>query len=775
MRLIYGIINFLIRLIWSIGRILDKFVSASLRIYYETSRSRFLKFVFVFVSVAVGLKAFQFISYVYLFKTENGFLARHERSVHPALFDRNDIFLGTIPGVLDSNRDWTDQKDPSPDHKTLYMNIDNVPEEWWKMVTYLEDRRQGTFWSFGGIDFQAIISIPIRMIRTLVRDKRFSIGGASSLSMQLARSIHHKNPGDLSFTRKIFIELLQSPGLVYGLTNNKDHRYFKQWVAMHLTMIRGVYGLRTSSLLIFGKEPNMLSISQKAVLAAAIKYPIGRDGYVNPKLLKRAIFTVKGCCGFTSKEQEDAKKEIESFDVIQALKSQKIPDLDLSDKEIVKKLLEPQRRSIFLASNEVYRVVDELNNVVDKLNKKYNNSWRRRISAVKVTTNNSENRALIESLEDRSFAEFNELLRVKGAKLVYQLDADPNKKSLPFLAILTNEFGEIERFYTNNRWDIREGTIEPASTMKVFAAILFNNEQDRSTDKYCNQSIKIGGKVVSNPSGSGKVKNGSFKCREDRNGETFAAGEVFGKSMNLPILWRFKPLHEEALKLDEAIKKNSFVGLRQDPYPEMSITFGQYRVPIYEYLNSMSSIFHHILGSEKIHNDGISIIKGMDVINDDHFFNLARKQVDGIEHRLKDYERDIPTLPSIKKFKLETPSKDYSFVIDVLSKSLENGTLMSLNERIDRKNFEAVIGKTGIATPKENSTKNAIIVGGVKIKSRTKFFAVLLNRKDGLGVGNNVYGSSLYPMAADLLNSITNEPYENKIIDVARPESLTNE
>lgn len=91
-----------------------------------------------------------------------------ERWLATAIYDKNGNFVGTFDARLDSKRDvnWTGQSidigdyTANPDHKSIPVR--EVPEYYWKCLTYHEDRHMGTVLNPFGIDLIGVLKIPIR-------------------------------------------------------------------------------------------------------------------------------------------------------------------------------------------------------------------------------------------------------------------------------------------------------------------------------------------------------------------------------------------------------------------------------------------------------------------------------------------------------------------------------------------------------------------------------------------------------------------------------------
>lgn len=213
-----------------------------------------------------------------------------ERWIATALYDSDSNFVGTFDPRLDSQRDVNFTGRPievgsytaNPDHKSI--PVKEVPEYYWRCLTYHEDRNLGGWLNPFGIDFLGVLKIPFSSVTRSFREKRIAFGvGGSTLPMQLARVIYKtpplasENPWE-KIGRKL-TEWWTAPVIYFELTRGGDDTPLKQWAANHLWLAQRtggapLHGIEVTSRIVFGKEAKALSPAEQFVLASAVNKPI---------------------------------------------------------------------------------------------------------------------------------------------------------------------------------------------------------------------------------------------------------------------------------------------------------------------------------------------------------------------------------------------------------------------------------------------------------------------------------------------------------------------
>jgi membrane peptidoglycan carboxypeptidase len=213
-----------------------------------------------------------------------------ERWMATAIYDRHGQFIGTFDPRLDSQRDvnWTDAAieldghTANPDHKSI--PVANVPEYYWKCLSFHEDRYSGGVLNPYGIDLLGVLKIPYSSIRRSIALRRPVLGaGGSTLPMQFARVIYKTPPdpreGSIGKLRRKITEWWLAPVIYHELTRGGDDTPLKQWAANHLWLAQRaggapLHGVEMTSRVVFGKEAKDLTVAEQFVLASAVNKPI---------------------------------------------------------------------------------------------------------------------------------------------------------------------------------------------------------------------------------------------------------------------------------------------------------------------------------------------------------------------------------------------------------------------------------------------------------------------------------------------------------------------
>src|SRR6185437_17143322 len=105
-----------------------------------------------------------------------------ERWLATAIYDPKENFVGTFDARLDSLRDvnYTGSAIAlgdyvaSPDHKSIPVR--EVPEQYWRCLSYQEDRYLGGLLNPFGIDLVGVLKIPLTTITRSIAARRPSLG-----------------------------------------------------------------------------------------------------------------------------------------------------------------------------------------------------------------------------------------------------------------------------------------------------------------------------------------------------------------------------------------------------------------------------------------------------------------------------------------------------------------------------------------------------------------------------------------------------------------------
>lgn len=187
--------------------------------------------------------------------------------------DARGRWLGIIPAAMEPSLvsgipKW-------PEHRSVA--IETVPRAWLDVLVALEDRHVGTWRSWSGIDLFAIARAAV--LGSIGDSGR----GASTLVMQLVRSMRHLAPGgDVSFTARLKRKWLEvrHGAMLYRAYGGIGDRRLQRLLARHLPLVQGapdsrmgsvLHGLGLSARVLFGKSAENLDLAEQAVLAAAVR------------------------------------------------------------------------------------------------------------------------------------------------------------------------------------------------------------------------------------------------------------------------------------------------------------------------------------------------------------------------------------------------------------------------------------------------------------------------------------------------------------------------
>jgi penicillin-binding protein 1A len=213
-----------------------------------------------------------------------------ERWLATAIYDPKGNFVGTFDARLDSLRDvnYTGSAIAlgdyvaSPDHKSIPVR--EVPEQYWRCLSYQEDRYLGGLLNPFGIDLVGVLKIPLSTITRSIAARRPSLGvGGSTLPMQFARVIYKTppSPNESGFEklRRKLGEWWLAPVIYRELTRGGDDTLLKRWAANHIWLAQRtggqpLHGVEVTSQVVFGKEAKDLTTAEQFVLASAVNKPI---------------------------------------------------------------------------------------------------------------------------------------------------------------------------------------------------------------------------------------------------------------------------------------------------------------------------------------------------------------------------------------------------------------------------------------------------------------------------------------------------------------------
>jgi len=186
----------------------------------------------------------------------------------------------------------------------LYMEnredvpLDAVPKHVQNAIIAIEDER---YFEHNGVDYQGIS----RAFVNNLKQQRIVEGGSTITQQYIKNTIGEK---DKTVTRK-----LKEAIIAYKLENNYTKDQILEAYLNTIYFGQGAYGVEAAAEVFFGKKAHELTISEGALLAAAIKSPLRFSPYYNPEAsFKRqaAVLDRMARLGLiTEQEAEAAKNE----------------------------------------------------------------------------------------------------------------------------------------------------------------------------------------------------------------------------------------------------------------------------------------------------------------------------------------------------------------------------------------------------------------------------------------------------------------------------------
>lgn len=495
---------------------------------------------------------------------------RHSQAIE--ILDARERWLGIVPAAMEpaiadvgSVANW-------PEHRALAVAA--VPQAWLDVLIALEDRHTGSWRSACGIDAGAIGRAAV--LGLIGHSGR----GGSTLAMQLVRSMRHLAPGadgsTLARLKRKMLEIRHGAMLACALGGTRDPR-FQRLLARHLPLVQGtpesrmggvLYGLGMAAGVLFGKRIGELDLAEQAVLAAAVRRHVllapddDADGIALrnnrwEEVKGRARLGLRLAYGNEGEGVSAALDRLAAMAAPRAVLADEIARVvEGGPAERFKLAANPEYRTAALLKGEVVTAQGELWN-------RFAADYRGKVTGIRLSVDAADNLAFKRRVEDA--------LAVTEAQLGERLN-------LPLLArskagdvaqvvlIEADAAGRIRRHYLNSAepaglglgWRRNgQGEVElvasdrhTGSVAKAALAVLLGT-QDTTAARYCNQRTADG--RVHNWDGDAGVAS----C--DAAGAWHTVGDVFGRSLNLPLLWRLKSVADADL-----IELARRAGLRPD-------------------------------------------------------------------------------------------------------------------------------------------------------------------------------------------------------------------
>lgn len=501
----------------------------------------------------------------------------NERSLGTAIHDSGGRFVGIFDPVLDSEEDFNYTGSPIalpgyiayPDHKSLHVSA--IPEDYWRCLSFHEDRYIRTIWNPWGIDLMGYLKIPVTSVQRSIAEGGLKFGaGGSTIPMQLAR-IFFKTPPSPSETpfekiERKFKEWWLAPVIHRQLTRGSDLTELKRWAANHFPLAQRtggapLYGVEQTGLILFGKPSSELTRAEQYVLAAAVNQPVillrGGEKLNRYRMAtwRRIASERAGVCADNLitdvAEREAVIAELTALS--DAPPDPKTPaDIAAAMEELAPDAAAPAsaspvRRANALAPSAKYGVRDEIRN-------EFGYGWRAHVRGVNMTLDVTRNLAFREKILDTLAA----MQRQHSSRInpLFTLDPALAKPSdgtrMPDIVVAAaDRGGNILRYYESNRTaayfgsslgrDPASGKYDPAresrfiaSVAKMAAAVAIANEgSDASDTGYLDMNAP---------------ETGLESCRRGSERRLRRADVAFACSLNEPIEWRMRQVPDSDLR-----------------------------------------------------------------------------------------------------------------------------------------------------------------------------------------------------------------------------------
>ncbi len=723
-----------------------------------------------------------------------------ERWLATAVYDTRGNFVGTFDPRLDSRRDvnYTDAAidvgsyTANPDHKSIPVR--EVPDDYWRCLSYHEDRYIGTALNPYGIDLLGVLKIPYSTIRRSIALKRPSLGvGGSTLPMQFARVIYKTPPsssesGITKLTRKVK-EWWLAPVIYHELTRGGDFTPLKQWAANHIWLAQRtggapLHGVEMTARVLFGKEAKDLTTAEQYVLASAVNKPVilleGNDKLNEVRLDRWRYITevrARTCAEKLIRDEAEQKKIVfELVAMASGPPDPKVkPKLHAALEQFAPLLAKRAHASPTIRANALIPAARL--GIREEMKQSFGFDWRNYVRGVTTTFDVIENLRFRETVR----GELTKLDAQWATKLNPGWTLDPTKvsadrKSPHVIVVAANEKGEIVRYYDSGdsasyfgspaarstetgRYDYTRETRTIASTGKIISAIAIANEHKDRLDTLYNdteapgQGVETCAKATAGTSTQGRRAIVSFAC-----------------SLNRPLEWRTAQLGQE--RVARLIETFGFQMPPGQGTPEATppstaavrglITGSPQRVHQMASV-VLSSLLDH--GGKPVRLP--TLVRAYDFVAPEHAALAERDRSSDIVPN-KVIKRDAT---GFLKALLQAP-------LCYQAGGQSHGTLKGLSAWCaDRRaDLRLHFAKTGTSVTEDiNSTVDAWIAGGLQFRNGAAYSYVVLV---GSGSTSEVWARNIHaaqvgvPLAAALLQDLEGHSKNNPVLAVLPPPAV---
>lgn len=658
------------------------------------------------------------------------------------ILDARERWLGIVPAAMEpaiadvgSVANW-------PEHRALA--VEAVPQAWLDVLIALEDRHTGSWRSACGIDAGAIGRAAV--LGLIGQSGR----GGSTLAMQLVRSMRHLAPGgDASWKarlRRKALEIRHGAMLSCALGGTRDPR-FQRLLARHLPLVQGtpesrmggvLYGLGMAARVLFDKPAEALDLAEQAILAAAVRRHVllAPDDDANGIALRndrweevkgRARLGLRLAYGDEGEGVTAALERLAAMPAPRAALSGDIaPEAGGDAAERFRLAANPEYRTAALLKGEVVTAQGELWS-------RFGAGYRDRVAGITLTIDAADNLAFKRRVERALAATEVKLGDRLSLPLLGRGEAG---EAAQVVLIEADAAGRIRRHYLN--------TAEPASlglgwrrngdgasalilsdrhvgsVAKAALAVLLGT-RDTTAARYCNQ--RTADSRIHNWDGDG----GLASC--DAAGAWHAVGDVFGRSLNLPLLWRLRSFADADL-----VELARRAGLRLDPGapPATALVLGMASASPVQLTAMMQAIGNGVTGRPAV-GQRLRIVASYRVLESD----------DAVRSVVAPAESAVDLAPYF------AAGGAAGFVRHTLSAPLKLGGTLSAAAVGHSGGLH--LAKTGTTTV-DGGIRDKWVIGVREKGNDLRSFVVLIGTADpGNPLGRNISGNDLAEMLRALL------------------------
>jgi penicillin-binding protein 1A len=498
-----------------------------------------------------------------------------ERWLATAIYDPKGSFIGTFDPRLDSLRDvnYTDSAIAlgdyvaNPDHKSIPVR--EVPKQYWRCLSYHEDRYLGGPLNPFGIDLLGVLKIPVTTVTRSIAARRLVLGvGGSTLPMQFARVIYKTPPsadeGGIEKLKRKLSEWWLAPVIYRDLTRGGDDTLLKQWAANHIWLAQRtggqpLHGVEVTSQVVFGKEAKDLSTAEQFVLASAVNKPIilleGNDRLNAVRLDRWRYITevrARTCAEKLITDEAEQKKVV--FELVALAGGPPDPKVKpkleaalerFAPTEVKRAEANPIIRANLLLPAARFGVREEMK-------QRYGFAWRDYVRGVTTTFDIGENLAF----RDKIDGELASLDATWTSRIDPAFTLDPKKatadKALPnVIVVAADANGNIVRYYESGETAAYFGSLPARSASIGLYDPSFESRQVASTGKMilavalANQGRDGPDSLYSDPQAPAQ---GLDTCARGGSSGNRKAVVAFACSLNAPLIARGAQLGQAPIK-----------------------------------------------------------------------------------------------------------------------------------------------------------------------------------------------------------------------------------